>query len=149
MMSRCSKPVTASVASQLIARLVPGKGEFDETLRYFGVRLDETGVDIRLDTAATPEVLADFDAVVLATGVTPRVPDIPGVDHPCVATYLQVLRGEVEVGRRVAILGASGIGFDVAEYLTDAGQHTSSNACHVPAFFESWGSTPPTGKRVA
>ena len=120
----------------LIARLVPGKGEFDETLRYFGVRLDETGVDIRLDTAATPEVLADFDAVVLATGVTPRVPDIPGVDHPCVATYLQVLRGEVEVGRRVAILGAGGIGFDVAEYLTDAGQHTSTN---VPAFFESWG----------
>lgn len=98
--------------------------------------MDELGVDIRLETVATADVLADFDAVVIATGVTPRIPEIPGVDHPSVATYLQVLRGEVEVGQSVAILGAGGIGFDVAEYLTDTGQHTSTN---VPAFFETWG----------
>ncbi|WP_405768346.1 FAD-dependent oxidoreductase [Streptomyces sp. NBC_01538] len=122
-----------------VARKVPGKQEFDETLRYFRHQLDAHGVDVRLNTPVTAADLADhtaYDEVVVATGVTPRTPDIPGVDHPSVVGYLDVLRDNAPVGDRVAILGAGGIGFDVAEYLTDGGDKTSEDPA---AYFRAWG----------
>ncbi|MFF8770801.1 FAD-dependent oxidoreductase [Kitasatospora sp. NPDC015120] len=123
-----------TIGGQLdIARRIPGKEEFAETLRYYRHRLDALGVELRLGTWAQAPALAaeGFDEIVLATGVTPRVPDaaeLPGVDHPSVLGYLDVLRDGAPVGERVAILGAGGIGFDVAEYLTDAGDAASLDA---------------------
>ncbi|SEC38077.1 2,4-dienoyl-CoA reductase [Streptomyces sp. 2231.1] len=125
------------VGGQLnVARKVPGKQEFDETLRYFRHQLDAHGVDVRLGTWVTPETVADFDEVVVATGVTPRTPDIPGTDHPRVVGYLDVLQGAAPVGDRVAILGAGGIGFDVAEFLTDGGDKASESP---ETYFRHWG----------
>ncbi|PRI10302.1 NADPH-dependent 2,4-dienoyl-CoA reductase [Leucobacter massiliensis] len=109
------------VGGQLnVAMRVPGKAEFGETLRYFEGRLAETGVDLRLGHRVTAAELSGgrYDEIVLATGVHPRLPDIEGLDHPSVLGYLDVLRGGAPVGERVAILGAGGIGFDVAEFLT-------------------------------
>jgi 2,4-dienoyl-CoA reductase (NADPH2) len=127
----------SEIGGQLnVARQVPGKQEFDETLRYFRTRLAEHEVDVRLNTPVETGDLADFDEVVVATGVTPRTPDIPGVDHPSVVGYLDVLRGEATVGDRVAILGAGGIGFDVAEYLTDGGDKASEDPA---TYFRQWG----------
>ncbi|WP_159945506.1 NADPH-dependent 2,4-dienoyl-CoA reductase [Nocardiopsis sp. FR6] len=117
-----------------LARRVPGKQEFDETLRYFRVQLDKHGVDLRLDTTVTAADLADYDEVVLATGVTPRVPGIPGTDHPTVVGYTDVLSGRAEVGERVAIIGAGGIGFDVAAFLTHGEDHDG-----VEGFLRAWG----------
>jgi len=97
---------------------VPGKEDFAETLRYFTRRLEVLGVDVRLSTEATPDDLAGFDQVVVATGVEPRMPDIPGIDHPSVASYADVLSGAVTPGRRVAVIGAGGIGVDVSVFLT-------------------------------
>ncbi|MEP6634921.1 MAG: FAD-dependent oxidoreductase, partial [Luteimonas sp.] len=100
-----------------LAKKIPGKEEFHETLRYFRHRIEETGVALRTSTHVDVEALKNFDAVVLASGVTPRRVHFAGSDHPKVVGYLQVLNGSVVVGRRVAIVGAGGIGFDVAEYL--------------------------------
>ncbi|GAA0655147.1 NADPH-dependent 2,4-dienoyl-CoA reductase [Kitasatospora atroaurantiaca] len=123
-----------------IARQVPGKEEFAETIRYFRTQLAVQRVDVRLGTAVTVETLADgFDEIVLATGVTPRTPEIDGVDHPSVLSYLDVLRDKAEVGERVAILGAGGIGFDVAEYLTDPGEQAALNP---DVFLAQWGVDP-------
>ncbi|MFG2819773.1 FAD-dependent oxidoreductase [Kitasatospora sp. NPDC048365] len=121
-----------------IARLVPGKEEFDETLRYYRHQLAAHGVELRLGAAVTADDLADgdWDEIVIATGVTPRTPEIPGIDHPKVLGYLDVLRDGAAVGRSVAILGAGGIGFDVAEYLTDSGEQASRNP---GVFFQQWG----------
>ncbi|MFY1679686.1 MULTISPECIES: NADPH-dependent 2,4-dienoyl-CoA reductase [unclassified Streptomyces] len=119
-----------------VARLVPGKQEFDETLRYFRDRLDAHGVRLCLGQEVTAADLDGYDEVVVATGVTPRVPEIPGVDHPRVVGYLDVLRGEAPVGDRVAVLGAGGIGFDVAEYLTDVGDRAHEDP---PTYFRNWG----------
>lgn len=131
---------SAEIGGQLnVARRVPGKSEFDETVRYFGVRLAETGVEVRLEHRAGAGELADFDEVVLATGVTPRTPMIPGVDHPKVVSYLDVLRDGAPVGERVAILGAGGIGFDVAEFLT-ADAH--EDAADIAGFLAHWGVDP-------
>ncbi|MEU5090467.1 NADPH-dependent 2,4-dienoyl-CoA reductase [Streptomyces sp. NPDC021356] len=127
----------AEIGGQLnVARKVPGKQEFDETLRYFGHQLAAHGVDVRLNTRVGADDLAGYDEVVVATGVTPRTPDIPGVGHPRVLGYLDVLQGGAPVGERVAILGAGGIGFDVAEYLTDGGDRTSEDPA---AYFRAWG----------
>ncbi|MFJ9243501.1 FAD-dependent oxidoreductase [Streptomyces sp. NPDC101776] len=127
----------AEIGGQLnVARQVPGKQEFDETLRYFRTRLDEHGVDVRLNTRVTAGDLGRYDEVVVATGVAPRTPDIPGVDHPSVVGYLDVLRDRVPVGERVAILGAGGIGFDVAEFLTDGGDKASEDPA---TYFRAWG----------
>ena len=106
-----------------LAKLIPGKSEFAETIRYFGNRLEVTGVKVRLNTMVSASQLlsAGFDGVVLATGVSPRIPAIPGIDHPKAMSYLDVLRGDREVGDSVAIIGAGGIGFDVAELLTHSG----------------------------
>ncbi|GAA0463138.1 NADPH-dependent 2,4-dienoyl-CoA reductase [Streptomyces sp. NPDC046215] len=127
-----------------IARRVPGKEEFGETLRYFRTQLDYHGVDVRLDTPVTAEDLAggrygDFDDIVVATGVTPRTPDtlgIPGSDHPSVLGYLDVLRDGAEAGGRVAVIGAGGIGFDVAAHLTDSGDGASLDPA---TYFRRWG----------
>ena len=103
-----------------LARRIPGKEEFQHTLRYFARRLEVTGVDLRLGRPVTADELAavGYDHVVLATGVTPRLPDISGIDHPSVVGYADLITGQVTAGRRVAIIGAGGIGFDVAEMLT-------------------------------
>lgn len=122
-----------------LALKVPGKSEFRETLRYFTGRLQETEVEVRLGETATPADLANFDEIVVATGVKPRSPEIPGLDHPSVVSYLDVLRHGASVGERVAILGAGGIGFDVAEYLTD--EHPSEPS-DVAAFLTHWGVDP-------
>ena len=102
-----------------LAKRIPGKEEFAETLRYFGNRLADLGVELELDTTADAASLQSrgFDAVVVATGVTPRDPRIPGQDHPMVCGYADVVSGERRIGRRVAIVGAGGVGFDVAEFL--------------------------------
>ncbi|WDO10076.1 NADPH-dependent 2,4-dienoyl-CoA reductase [Streptomyces murinus] len=127
----------SEIGGQLnVARKVPGKQEFDETLRYFRHQLDAHGVAVRLDTWVGAEDLADYDEVVVATGVTPRTPDIPGVDHPRVLGYLDVLRDGAPVGERVAVLGAGGIGFDVAEFLTDGGDKASEDP---QTYFRNWG----------
>ncbi|WP_328833236.1 NADPH-dependent 2,4-dienoyl-CoA reductase [Streptomyces sp. NBC_00252] len=127
----------SEIGGQLnVARQVPGKQEFDETLRYFRTRLAEHEVDVRLNTPVTAGDLGAYDEVVVATGVSPRTPDIPGVDHPSVVGYLDVLRDRVPVGDRVAILGAGGIGFDVAEFLTDGGDKASEDPA---TYFRAWG----------
>ncbi|KAA9133259.1 NADPH-dependent 2,4-dienoyl-CoA reductase [Marinihelvus fidelis] len=103
-----------------MARRVPGKEEFDETLRYFRQRIEETGVVLRTGARVGAADLAGYDGVILATGVHPRRPGIEGIDHPSVVSYVDVLTGRVTVGGRVAIIGAGGIGFDVAEFLAHA-----------------------------
>ena len=121
-----------------IARKVPGKEEFDETLRYFRRQIALRGVDLRLETRVNAELLLQggFDEVVLATGVVPRTPPIDGIGHPKALGYLDVLRDGKAVGRNVAIVGAGGIGFDVAEALTHGGHGTSLNR---DGFFAEWG----------
>ncbi|MCW8096607.1 NADPH-dependent 2,4-dienoyl-CoA reductase [Streptomyces tauricus] len=119
-----------------VARKVPGKQEFDETIRYFRTQLELRGVDVRLNTPVGDGDLDPYDEVVVATGVGPRTPEIPGVDHPSVVGYLDVLRDGAPVGDRVAILGAGGIGFDVAEYLTDSGDKASEDPA---TYFRHWG----------
>lgn len=119
-----------------VARRVPGKEEFDETLRYFRTRLAELDVEVRLSTRAETGTLDGFDEIVLATGVEPRTPAIPGTDRPNVVSYLDVLRDGAPVGDRVAVVGAGGIGFDVAEFLTDGGDAASLDA---DTFFRQWG----------
>lgn len=119
-----------------VARKVPGKQEFDETIRYFRTRLEQLGVDVRLNTRVTAGDVSGHDEVVVATGVRPRTPEIPGVDHPSVVGYLDVLRDGAPVGDRVAILGAGGIGFDVAEFLTDGGDKASEDPA---TYFRNWG----------
>ncbi|CAM5732207.1 NADPH-dependent 2,4-dienoyl-CoA reductase OS=Streptomyces fumanus OX=67302 GN=GCM10018772_55620 PE=4 SV=1 [Streptomyces fumanus] len=127
----------SEIGGQLnVARKVPGKQEFDETLRYFRTRLADLGVDVRLNTPVTAAALDGYDETVVATGVTPRRPDIPGVDHPSVLGYLDVLRDGAPVGDWVAILGAGGIGFDVAEYLTDGGDKAHEDP---ETYFRHWG----------
>lgn len=121
-----------------IAKKVPGKEEFHETLRYFRRQIELTGVELRLNTRATADLLTqrDFDEVVIATGVEPRRPSIDGADHPKVLGYLDVLRDGSHVGRTVAIVGAGGIGFDVAEYLVHNGESASLD---TGKFFAEWG----------
>jgi 2,4-dienoyl-CoA reductase (NADPH2) len=126
-----------------MARRIPGKEEFDETLRYYKRRLELTGVRLHLTTRATAERLAAdrFDAVVLATGVTPRDPKIPGADGPNVLSYIDVLQHGKPVGERVAIVGAGGIGFDVAEFLVTPPGH--SPTLNLQEWLAEWGVADP------
>ncbi|MDT8880199.1 NADPH-dependent 2,4-dienoyl-CoA reductase [Halomonas saccharevitans] len=117
------------------ARRIPGKEEFDETLRYYRVMLDKHDVEVRLNVEAGVEELRAFDAVVLATGVRPRRLALPGIDHAMVMSYPEAITHPERVGARVAIIGAGGIGFDVAELLTHAG-HSSLD---VSAWCDEWG----------
>ena len=128
-----------------LARRIPGKEEFAETLRYFRVRLKQAGVRLRLDHRAVAQDLEGYDEVILASGVLPRTPAIPGIEHAKVASYVDVVEGRRQPGRRVAIVGAGGIGFDVAELLTagaPADGHLSDGGADDPAiaaFRDEWG----------
>ena len=133
-----------------MAKTIPGKEEFDETLRYFARQLALTGVQLHLSTRVdAPSLLSEkFDSVILATGVTPRDPKIPGQDQPKVLSYIDVLLHKKPVGQRVAILGAGGIGFDVAEYLahgTDLGH--KSTTTDLNAWLREWGVADPETQR--
>lgn len=119
-----------------VAKQIPGKEEFYETLRYFKRRIETTGVELKLGARVAADDLSGFDEVVLATGIAPRSPAIPGVDHPKVLNYLDVLKHKKPVGKKVAIIGAGGIGFDTAEYLCHEGRSTSLDA---EAFMREWG----------
>ena len=122
-----------------IAKTIPGKEEFYETLRYFKRKIElQPNIKLQLNHVATFEQLlnADFDDVVVATGVTPRQLDIPGIDHPKVLSYIEVLKERKPVGQRVAIIGAGGIGFDTAEYLSHEGESGSLNP---EKFYDEWG----------
>ncbi|MDE1487339.1 NADPH-dependent 2,4-dienoyl-CoA reductase [Xenorhabdus bovienii] len=119
-----------------IAKQIPGKEEFYETLRYFDRQLALNGVEVKLNHTATASQLASFDEIIIATGIIPRTPDIDGINHEKVLTYLDVLKHKRNVGPRVAIIGAGGIGFDTAEYLSQNGQ-SSSLSSH--AFSQEWG----------
>ena len=121
-----------------IAKQIPGKEEFFETLRYFGKQIELTGVDLKLNQRVTAEQLnsGGFDEVIIATGISPRTPNIEGIDHPSVMNYVDVIANKKHVGQKVAIIGAGGIGFDTAEYLTHSGESTSQN---IPAFMKEWG----------
>ncbi len=120
----------------LLARHIPGKEEFNETLRYYRNRADAFGVTVKLNTRADVAMLAGFDEVVMATGVKPRVPDIAGVDHPSVMTYEELLSGAREPGRRVAVVGAGGVGVDVAVHLVERGLKSHLDPA---AFRATWG----------
>lgn len=119
-----------------IAKQIPGKEEFYETLRYFRRQLVLHGVTQQLNTFVQASQLADFDEVILACGIQPRLPNIKGIEHPKVLTYLDVLRDKKPVGERVAIIGAGGIGFDTAEYLSQSGDSSSLDSS---AFSSEWG----------
>lgn len=119
-----------------IAKQIPGKEEFHETLRYFKRLLIIHNIQQRLGQRVEAADLSEFDEVILATGIVPRHLDLPGSDMPHVLSYTQVLRDKLPVGKRVAIIGAGGIGFDTAEYLSQFGQSTSLNSM---AFAEEWG----------
>ena len=116
-----------------MARRIPGKEEFNETIRYFTTMLDRHGVTVRLGTRASATELAGYDDVVLATGVAPRIPAIPGIDHPMVLTYAEAITGAKPVGKTVAVIGAGGIGFDVSELLV-----TDASPTYEPLSLEDW-----------
>ncbi|WP_139284272.1 NADPH-dependent 2,4-dienoyl-CoA reductase [Salinicola sp. MIT1003] len=118
-----------------LAQRIPGKEEFAETLRYFTTQLTLRGVELRLDTQADVQQLRGFDEVVIATGVKPRELEIEGIDHPSVLPYPVAIQHPERVGRRVAIIGAGGIGFDVAELLA----HADSPAEDVERWCDEWG----------
>ena len=121
-----------------LAKRIPGKEEFHETLRYYRTMLGKLGVVQRLNTRADADALRaeGFDEVVVATGIAPRRPDIPGIDHPMVLPYIDAILGRKPVGQRVAIIGAGGIGFDVAELVSHAG---TSGAVDIDVFAREWG----------
>jgi 2,4-dienoyl-CoA reductase (NADPH2) len=116
------------------AKAIPGKEDFEDTLRYFSVRLKETGVDLQLNRRPAGADFSNFDHVVVATGVTPRTPPIAGVDHPKVLSYPAAIEHPERVGKSVALIGAGGIGFDVAELLT----HVHSDD-EIDAYRRQWG----------
>lgn len=123
-----------------IAQLIPGKEEFAETIRYYTRMLDVAGVTIKLETRVAPaDLIGSFDEVVVATGVTPRVPKIPGIDNSKVLTYAEVVREGKPVGKSVAVIGAGGIGVDVSEFLT----HPTSPTLHLKEWKQEWGVTEP------
>ena len=128
-----------TIGGQLnLANQIPGKEEFNETIRYYKKQLELCGVHLHLKLKVTTGQLLQgkFDEVVLAAGVLPRKPDIEGIDHPAVLNYVDVLLHKREVGQRAAIVGASGIGFDVAQFLTHP---ASSSSLDRDAFLEEWG----------
>jgi 2,4-dienoyl-CoA reductase (NADPH2) len=144
--AECGHDVTLfEAASELggqfnLAKRIPGKEDFDETIRYFRTRLPAAGVDVRLNTRASAEGIGEsgFDHVIVATGVTPRALDLDGANGPNVITYIDALTDAKPVGKRVAIIGAGGIGFDVAEYLTSP----HSSPVSIDRFLSHWGIDP-------
>lgn len=127
-----------------LAKQVPGKEEFHEMLRYFAYRIEATGVRLHLGRRVAAGDLAGFDEVIVATGVLPRDPRIPGQEHPRVMSYIDLLSGRRAAGARVAVIGAGGIGFDVAEFLVAGGHSTAIDAA---AWRAEWGVTDPADER--
>ncbi len=125
------------------ARKIPGKEEFNETLRYYRVMLEKYAVEVRLNTTASAETLADFDEVVMATGVKPRELDLPGHDHSKVLSYAEAIASPERVGRKVAVIGAGGIGFDVSELLAHQGHPTLD----IAEWCDEWGVDLAVGER--
>ena len=121
-----------------LAKRVPGKEEFSETLRYYRRMIEVLGIDLRLNTPVDAAQLknANFEEVVIATGIKPRIPELEGIDHPSVVSYIDVIRGNKSVGHKVAIIGAGGIGFDVAELIMHKG---TSAAMDLDVFAREWG----------
>ena len=119
-----------------LARKIPGKEEFDETIRYFRRMIALRGVDLRLDTRVDADALSGFDEVIVATGIEPRTPQVPGIDHPKVVGYMDAILSRKPIGKRVAIMGAGGIGFDVAELVSHGGV---SAALDIDVFAREWG----------
>lgn len=133
-----------SLGGQLnMARKIPGKEEFHGLVDWFAAMTEAAGVELRLGTEATVEALEGFDVVIVATGVLPRDPQIPGQEHASVTGYVDVLRDGAKVGKRVAIIGAGGIGFDVAEFLVTGDSPTES----LPDWMREWGVTDPADAR--
>lgn len=128
-----------TIGGQLNLAVLAGKQEFMETLRFFKQELAKLGVDVRLNTLATRQILDEgrFDRIVVCTGIRPRPLQIPGADHRKVVSYLDVLRQRVDPGKRIAIIGMGGIGFDIAEVLT--AQEPAAHVVTVAEFLESWG----------
>ena len=121
-----------------MAKKIPGKEEFSASLEYFRGEVDRTGVDLQLDTRVYAEDLAGYDEIILATGVYPRKLDLPGINHSKVVSYIDVLNDKVKIGKSVALIGAGGIGFDVAEFLSHSDEHPNSSQS-VEAFAREWG----------
>ncbi len=121
-----------------IAKQIPGKEEFHETLRYFKKQIELHNICLNLDTKVSVDQLnnSDFDEVIVATGITPRMPQINGIDHPSVLSYIDVILNKKPLGNRVAIIGAGGIGFDTAEYISHNGQ---SSSLKIEEFMDEWG----------
>ena len=135
----------SQIGGQLnMAKQVPGKEEFHGLVDWFAAMVDQAGVELRMGTEATPDMLAAFDTVIVATGVVPRDPRIPGQDHPSVTGYVDVLRNGAEVGKRVVVIGAGGIGFDVSEFLVTGESPTES----LPDWLREWGVTDPAEQRA-
>jgi 2,4-dienoyl-CoA reductase (NADPH2) len=127
-----------------MARVIPGKEEFHGLVDWFGVMVAEAGVEVKLGQDVGTDALSGFDEVIIATGVIPRDPGIPGQDGPNVVNYIDVLRGKAKVGKRVAVVGAGGIGFDVAEFLVHAGESPTEN---IALWREEWGVGDPAEVR--
>jgi 2,4-dienoyl-CoA reductase (NADPH2) len=128
-----------------MARRIPGKEEFNETIRYFTTMLDKHGVAVRLGTRVSADEVTRYDDVVLATGVAPRIPAIPGIDHPMVLTYAEAITGVKPVGKTVAVIGAGGVGFDVSEFLVTA----ESATLNLKEWKAEWGAADPWEHRGA
>ena len=121
-----------------LAKQVPGKEEFHETIRYYKKQLEKLGVDVRLNTRVDADAIAagNFDHTMVATGIIPRQPDIPGIDHPMVMGYVDAINGTRPIGKKVAVIGAGGIGFDVTDTITHDGP---SAALDIDVFAKEWG----------
>lgn len=136
---------SAEIGGQLnMAKVIPGKEEFHETIRYFQKQLEITGVIVNLNTQVEPAMLSGFDEVIVATGVMPRDPKIPGQSNAKVLSYIDVLKHRKPVGEKVAVVGAGGIGFDVAEFLISDGHSTTTD---LPAWLAEWGIVSPADAR--
>jgi 2,4-dienoyl-CoA reductase (NADPH2) len=127
-----------------MAKRIPGKEEFYETLRFYQKQLELTNVNVQLNKRASADDLKDFDEVVLASGVSPRKAEIAGHDHPKVVSYYDVLKKNVPVGKRVAVIGAGGIGFDVSEFISQEGESPTMNK---DLWLKEWGIDPTNSVR--
>ncbi len=127
-----------------VAKQIPGKEEFWGLVDWYEAMIAELGIEVRLNTEATVDILAGYDDVIIATGIVPRDPGIPGQDRPEVLSYLDVLRDKKPVGKKVAVIGAGGIGFDVSEFLVHEGESLTEN---LPEWMAEWGVTDPAEHR--
>ena len=119
-----------------MAKIIPGKEEFYETIRYFNNMLSKYNVNVKLNSTFDPNMAANYEYVALATGIIPRTPKIDGINHSKVVSYIDVLKGKVKIANSIAIIGAGGIGFDVAEYLSYSG---TSSSKETSLFMKEWG----------